>query len=320
MILDEMGKEAAAVIARAGINPDVLRNPENFLSFTEVGRLLQACVTATDCQHFGFLVGRRSTTASLGLVGRLMRNAPTLGQAIRDICVNQKYYVQGAVTYLALQGETAFWGYAVYFQGMQAREQLVDGATAVGVSMFRELSGVSPDAVLSLRQPPRDVEPYRQFYGYVPQFGAEQNAIVFPARLLAAPVQGADRQLRRILEASVAKYWAAKKPSVSEQAIRLLRAAIIFDRASLEEVAGDLGMQARTVNRRLKEEGTTFRDLLNKARFDVAREMLMGTRMPVTDVALAMGYADASTFNHAFQRWAGMAPSEWRGHPEVKQL
>ena len=64
--------------------------------------------------------------------------------------------MRGAVTYLALQDEAAVWGYAGYFQGMQAREQLVDAAAAVGVSMFRELSGAIPDAVLlsSQNRPP----------------------------------------------------------------------------------------------------------------------------------------------------------------------
>jgi hypothetical protein len=76
-VLREMGEDPARVIAGAGINPDMLRNPENSLTFVEVGRLIQACVTATGCEHFGFLVGQRSTTTSLGLVGRLMQNAPS---------------------------------------------------------------------------------------------------------------------------------------------------------------------------------------------------------------------------------------------------
>jgi AraC-like DNA-binding protein len=249
-----------------------------------------------------------------------MRNAPSLGQAIRDICVNQMYSVRGAVTYFAILDDVAVWGYAVYYHGTQAKDQFVDAAAAVGFNMFRELSGASPDVVLVSRPPPVDLEPYRKFYGRAPQFSAEQTGLMFPARLLDAPVPGADRQLRRMLEASVARYWARRKPSVTEQTIRFLRAAILFDRASLEEVARDLGMQTRTVNRRLEEEGTTFRDLLNKTRFDVAREMLVGTAMPVTHIALAVGYADASTFNHAFRRWAGTAPSEWRRNHQVKAV
>ncbi|WP_354119605.1 AraC family transcriptional regulator [Bradyrhizobium sp. LA6.12] len=65
-------------------------------------------------------------------------------------------------------------------------------------------------------------------------------------------------------------------------------------------------------NRRLKAEGTNFRDLLNEARFSVSRQLLAGTKMDVIGISLALGYSEPSSFTHAFQRWSGMTPSEWR--------
>lgn len=311
-VLRDLGQDSGRVIASAGIDPAVLRNPENSLSFIELGSLLQACVDATGCPHFGLLVGQRSATSCLGLIGRLMRNAPTLGEAILDLCRNQIRYIRGAVAYLMVRDEIAYWGYAAYIPGIQALEQIADGAMVIGLNMMRELGGVSPDDVLLARPDPRDVGPYRRCFGITPQFRAEQNALVFPARLLARAVQGADRDLRLILEKSVADYWAVRRPTVADQVVRVLRARVIFADATLEIVAKDLRMQSRTLNRRLQVEGTSFRDLLNQAQFDVARTLLAGTGMAVTDLALALGYADTSAFTHAFRRWAGAAPSEWR--------
>jgi hypothetical protein len=77
-VLRELGEDPVTIITRAGIDPELLRNPENSLSFVKLGKLLQACVAATKCEHFGLLLGQRSGTASLGLVGRLMQTAPTL--------------------------------------------------------------------------------------------------------------------------------------------------------------------------------------------------------------------------------------------------
>ena len=94
----------------------------------------------------------------------------------------------------------------------------------------------------------------------------------------------------------------------------MLRARVIFPDISLEELATELSMQPRTLNRRLQAEGKTFRELVNEARFQVARQLLAGTRMDITNIALALGYADPSGFTHAFQRWSGVAPSEWRTH------
>lgn len=311
-VLREMGHDPAPVIADAGIDPDVLRNPENSLSFVELGRLLQACVDATGCQHFGLLVGQRSAAANLGLVGRLMRTAPTLRDAILDLCTNQRRYVHGAVTYLVIQNDIAFWGYAVHHPGMQAIEQLGDGAIAAGVNFMRELVGETPDEILLTRRAPGDAAPYRRFFGSMPRFDAQQYSMAFPAGLLDLPVRSADRELRRILEKSVAAYWAVQQPSMTDTVTRILRARVIFPDTSLEAVASELSMQPRTLNRRLQAEGKSFRDLVNEARFEVARQLLAGTRMDVTDVAFALGYADPSGFTHAFQRWSGLAPSEWR--------
>jgi AraC-like DNA-binding protein len=102
--------------------------------------------------------------------------------------------------------------------------------------------------------------------------------------------------------------------SVTHAVSRALRARVIFPETSLEEIASEFSMQPRTLNRRLKAEGTTFRELINEARFEVARQLLRGTRMRIADVALTLGYANASGFSHAFQRWSGATPSEWRNN------
>ncbi|OAF15540.1 hypothetical protein AYJ54_39955 [Bradyrhizobium centrolobii] len=307
-----MGQDPATVIAGAGINPDLLRNPENSLSFIELDRLVQACVAATGCEHFGLLVGQRSTTASLGLVGRLMRTAPTLRDAILDLCTNQRRYVRGAVTYLVIQKDTAFWGYAIHHPGMKAIDQIGDGAMAAGFSFMKELVGAAPDEILISRRAPGNTAPYRLLFGSTPRFDAQQYAMAFPVSLLDRPVRSADRELRRILEKSVAAYWAVEQPSMTHTVARMLRARVIFPDISLEAVASELAMLPRTLNRRLQAEGKSFRELVNEARFEVARQLLAGTRMDVTDIALALGYANPSGFTHAFQRWSGVAPSEWR--------
>lgn len=95
---------------------------------------------------------------------------------------------------------------------------------------------------------------------------------------------------------------------------RELRARVIFPDTSLEEIAGEFSMQPRTLNRRLQAEGTTFRELINEARFEVACQLLKGTGMRIADIALALGYANASGFSRSFQRWSGAAPSEWRSN------
>lgn len=311
-VLRDLGVDPRVVVISAGVDPSRLRNPENSLSFDEFGRLVETCVAATGCEHLGLLVGQRSGTNNLGLVGRLMQNAPTLGQAILDLCTNQHRYVRGAVPYLMVQEETAFLGYAVYHPNARAIAHIGDGALAIAFNIMRELVRAAPEAVLTSRRQPRDVAPYKRVFGLLPSFDAEQHALIFPVELLSRPIQNANRALRQTLEKSVAAYWALEQPSATEQVIRYLRARIIFSEATRAGVATYLSMHERSLNRYLRAEGTTFRGLVGEARFEVARQLLSGTRMDVTHIALILGYADVSAFSHAFQRWAGAAPSEWR--------
>jgi Arabinose-binding domain of AraC transcription regulator, N-term len=240
--LRELGEDPVTIITRAGIDPELLRNPENSLSFVKLGKLLQACVAATKCEHFGLLLGQRSGTASLGLVGRLMQTAPTLKDAILDLCTNQRRYVRGAVTYLTIQNDVAFWGYAVHHPHMQAIEQVSEGALAVGFSMIAELVDAAPDEILLARRAPGNTAPYRRFFRSTPRFDAQQYAMAFSTNLLTRPVRSADRELRRILKDSVADYWAVRQPSITDKVVRMLRARIVFPDISLEAVASELSM------------------------------------------------------------------------------
>jgi AraC-like DNA-binding protein len=311
-LLRELGADPADVAARVGLDVGVFRNPENAIPFTAAGKLLRTGAVRTGCAHFGLLLGQRSDTRSLGLVGSLMRNAPTLGRALHDLIDNQYRFDRGGVWYLSVRDGVAMIGYAVHQRGIEGIDHFCDGTMAFAFSGIRELCGASPDEVLLARKPPTDVHPYRRLFQAPVRFDAEQSALVFHADQLERPVPGADPRKRKILEEAVAKYRAIALPSVGDQVVQLLRPSIQFNDFSLETVAHRLIMHPRALNRRLQSEGTTFRKLLNEVRFEVAGQLLLATRMGVTEVAAALGYADTGAFSHAFSRMAGTPPHTWR--------
>ena len=311
-LLQELGADPAEVAASVGIDVRVLDDPENSIPFTAAGKLLQGGAARTGCPHFGLLVGQRGDTRSLGLVGRLMRNARTFGRALQDLVDNQRHYIRGAAVYLIVRDGVAWIGYAVYQPGTEGADQLRDGAVAIGFNMMRELCGALPDEVLLSRRPPADARPYRRFFRVPVRFDAEQSALVFSARELERPVPGADFRMRATLEEAVAKYWTVALPNVTDQVVRMLHPRVLFGDSTQEAVARSLRMHPRTLNRRLRAERTTFRKLVNEARFDMARQLLAGTHMDVSGISGALDYAETSAFTHAFRRMAGTPPVEWR--------
>jgi len=80
---------------------------------------------------------------------------------------------------------------------------------------------------------------------------------------------------------------------------------------TLPDVADELDIHPRTLRRRLAEEGTSFRALLNEARSTVAVDLLRNVGLTVEEVSTRLGYTEVSTFSHAFKRWRGVAPSAY---------
>jgi AraC-like DNA-binding protein len=93
---------------------------------------------------------------------------------------------------------------------------------------------------------------------------------------------------------------------------RALRHVLLDGQGSLDQVAQRFGMHRRTLNRRLRGCGLTFRALQEEARSDIARGLLRETDLPLGEIAAILGYAEPSVFTRAFRRWAGATPSAWR--------
>ena len=319
-LLVESGLEPGHLIRSAGIDPALLRNPESIVPFSAACRLFVLAAEATGFAHIGALVGARGGTQSLGLVGRLMKTAPTLGEAILDLCTNQHRYIRGAVTYLIVQRDTAFWGYAIHQPVLEGASFMCEGAMGIGCAMVREIAGLQPEKVLLARRTPTNGGPFRRALGGPVRFDAEQYAVVLRREWLSKPQRSSDPKLRQILQEQVRAYWAREQPDFSERVSRILMGRLLSRTASAEAVARDLHVTLRTMNRRLEEEGTTFRDLVRQAKYDASRQLMASTSLSLIDIALALGYATPSAFTRAFNAWSGVAPSAWRAAQEQQAL
>ena len=92
----------------------------------------------------------------------------------------------------------------------------------------------------------------------------------------------------------------------------LLRTAILTGHCNADQVAALLSMHRRTLCRRLGQSGTSFQELVDECSFGMVRQMLESPDMEVTQIAAAVGYADASALTRAFKRWTGTTPARWR--------
>ena len=313
-LLRSLGADPAEVFAEARIDPALLDDPDNLISYEARGRLFSCCVARTGCQHFGLLVGERSDLRSLGLVGLLARHSPDVGSALRSIVRYGHLFVRGAVPSLTVDGDTAIFGYDIHRPNVMATDQIGDGALALMTNIMRTLSGSDwkPIEARFSHRKPEDVRPFRRFFRAPLRFDAEQNALVFDRAGLSLRLSGVDAEVQRLLQKEIDALDARHGDGFPGQVRSVLRAALITGHGSADKIAALFSMHSRTLSRRLTTFGTSFQALLDEGRFAIAQQMLQDTALDVAQIATVLNYADASAFTRAFRRWSGTTPAAWR--------
>jgi AraC-like DNA-binding protein len=310
-LLRQLGTDPAPVLAGVGLAASALEFAENTIPYATFGRLMEEGARRSGCEHFGLLVGQAWHLSTMGLVGQLASHSSTVGEGLRLGVVYHHLNSQGGVVFLREQGAVAELGYAIYHRGVQGAYQIYDAVLAAIINYMRELceTGWVPLEVLVAHARPVDASPYHRLFKCPVRFNSGLNALRFASHWLKRPVAGADPRELRDLERQ-----ARELPQLEliEKLQRSLRVLLLSGVASGDAIAEMVAMHRRTLNRRLKAQGTTFREVLEAVRFDAACQLLSATQMAVDDIAAALGYADAGPFTRAFRRRSGTAPGQWR--------
>lgn len=319
-LLTDEGLDADAVIRRHGCDPRLFSDPDNIIAFSAIGRLLSHIAEVTRCPYPGLELGRNGGLDVAGAVGRAVRLAPDVGTALRVLSLKLHLHDRGAAPYLSKNKRQAIFGYTLYCSDVTGADHIHDGAIAIACNMIRELAGPSWRAseIRLFRDQPEDVKPFRDHFQAPLRFGAEQAAIVFPVADLDRPCVSADAQMYARALSDLEALDSATGLGLAQKVRRvLLRLFVTGD--SVGQAAPDRSVVARlfalhprTLNRRLCAEGTSFSVLLSQARYDIARQLLRDTRLPIQDIAYILGYAGTPPFTLAFRRWSGMTAARWR--------
>ncbi|MGB5560849.1 MAG: helix-turn-helix transcriptional regulator [Sedimenticolaceae bacterium] len=142
--------------------------------------------------------------------------------------------------------------------------------------------------------------------------------MVFTADWLNLRISRADPYLQHLLREQINALEFRFCDDLPGQVRGVLRSALLTDHARSHQVAELFSMHSRTLRRRLNDCGTSFQERLDEGRFEIARQMLQDTGTEVSQIAEALGYADASTFIPAFRRWSGSTPARWRAERLAK--
>jgi AraC-like DNA-binding protein len=320
--LESMGISGSAVLRLAGLPSNLFQQTRIWLTTEEMRALYDAIAKVSGDPAIGLRLGSEerpenySPIAIAALFTRSFRDALNRVARYKRLTSPQEIRMSErgkdcAVEFVWLLAEIAespIW---------------IDACFAWTVTIGRRGIGrnIHPSRV-ELRSHVPDQKPYQTFFDCPVKFGARQNRLFFRAEDLDQPFITHNEDLLEAiapqLETELRQYLA--NASLKEQAKGILKRSLAGQRPRLEDVAVELRMSARTLQRKLLEDGTTFHTVMEEARHEMAQHYLRQPSLELNETAYLLGYEDPNSFIRAFHKWEGTSPGEWRSaHSQTVQ-
>ncbi|RON28090.1 MULTISPECIES: AraC family transcriptional regulator [Pseudomonas] len=309
------GLSSEALLAGSGISAADLSRADTRITTNQE---MLVCANAVALRRdIGLELGRRMHVSSYGMLGYALLTSATLGDALR-LALHYPALL-GTLFELSLEedGERIWLTAGDYRENPALAPFNVEFCLVSMKVTCEDLLG-HPLPLLGARfeHPAPDYQArYAERFDCPLQFDAASNAFAFDKRWLEQPLPLADaithqamaeRCRKQNTEFTGRQAWLGR--------IRQLLAAQLSAAPGLDGLAEQLNCSARTLRRHLKDLGCSYQELLDELRFEQAKRMLCEDQLPIYRIAEALGFSETASFRHAFVRWSGVAPSQFRPH------
>lgn len=312
----QLGMDRDELLRCTSLTPLNLSDPDKRISVVALLKLWRAILEKEDDAAIGVSIGRNCRATRLGLVGYSMYYSRDLLEAYQRFA---RYIhiiseaVQIEVTEDREQTTLLFDAHPSLF----ALRHPVEAQLAAVLTVGREItqSDLVPIAIRLPFPHPNDTKQHREVFHCPIHFDQPNAAIVFATSQMRLPVIASDPTLSGYLEElarSTLNSLAIQNESFVDTVRRALWSELPGGKPNLWRTASGLGISARTLQRRLREDNTSFTTLLDELRRELAGDLLADKKLAVSDVAFLLGYSEPSAFQRAFRRWRGVSPQRFR--------
>jgi AraC-like DNA-binding protein len=311
----------ATTIERLGVDPsefmraigiDESSGPDTFVPGSRVEIALQQLGRRLGDPAIGIAIARASPFGTLGTFDYVIWSSRTLRDAMTRFVRLYAFVARGVALKLEERGGVA----RLSLQTPKAGRAtvLADIALGLTVSRARAASTELPLRTVAFRHAAEDATPYADFFGVTPSFEQPEDALAFDAKVLGAVLPTRDAQTAALLEAEMLRAIAKGKTAdpLVDRAKTALARAIPNEALTLSDLAEALGQSSRSLQRQLRQRGTSHRELLDAVRRELALELLADGRNSTAIVAHTLGFATPQAFYRAFLRWTGTTTAAWR--------
>jgi AraC-like DNA-binding protein len=311
---DSLGLDWAPLMRSAGLDPAGLAVQDRWIPAAAVARLLETSAAASGREDFGLRLAGLRRLANLGPLALVIREEPDV-RSVLEMLIRYEHAYNQAISIALSEAD----GLATIRVDLDLGEpagarQATELAVGALHRIHRQLHGArwQPLSVCFAHRAPADLGTHLRIFGPALQFRREFAAIIVRAGDLAAPNTIADPLLRPYAHQFLATLGPPAEDTMVARIRALIEALLPAGHCSIVQVARSLGVDRRTVQRRLAASGQSFSSLRDAVRADLAERLVPNPRRSLTEIAEELGFSEPSAFSRWFRGRFGCSPSQWR--------
>jgi AraC-like DNA-binding protein len=318
-MLDYLGRRGVVVeeVARAiALDVAALAAPDRRVPGSIVERLWDEAERRTQDPHVGLHMGESYSPGALDILGYVVLSCRTAGDALDRLARYAPILNDGLRVRVTRERDMTLCRFDALdgldnYLTRAPRHPIEAMCSGVAVTM-RHLTGraIEPRDIAFCHRAPADIAEHRRVFGEDVQFGAVDNRLTFLTTDLGAAVRSGNPALLEVFERHANAVIDALDPQgpVSRRVVHLLSERMKGIMPTLDDVASELAMSARSLQRSLKTEGTSYQVLSDDVRRELAVRHLAVRGTSAAQVAFLIGFSEPSAFSRAFRRWTGSTP------------
>lgn len=308
------GLNPEAMLRKAGLSPRSLLDPDIPISTMAVRQLLEDSALAAGAEDFGLQLSSDRRLSNMGPISVVMREAPNARQALESLCRYMRLINASLLTSIEDYDDAVLICEEILVADRHPARQSIEMAVGVLYRTMDELLGSAwrPRSVCFKHRPPHGPTCHKTLFGGVVEFNASFNGIVCAAKDLAAPMPANDYRMSPYVRRFLDQALSGMDESATHTVQQVVAAMLPGGRCTSDQVAKHLGVDRRTLHRRLSAEGTNFLALLQSVRSELASRQILDSDRSLTELADLLGFSSSSAFAFWFRKHFGMTVSRWK--------
>ncbi|MFT4025211.1 MAG: AraC family transcriptional regulator [Novosphingobium sp.] len=315
-LVEELGGNADDLLAGAGLERAAIAGARPQVTYRQLFQLIDQTAETLRCADFGMRLAARQGSNVFGPLGQVMKHSRTFGEALAYVGTHAfAHSLAARIWQRRLPGEGGlFSSHDILVEGLTHRGQAIEQILLVGHLFAMELTGgrARVRRVHFRHQPLSPPKVYRRYFGCEVSFGQNEDGVLYSDHDLAAPIVAPDPEAYQTAIQFIEARFDRQRPPIHALVRGVVMQSLWTGECSNAHVAAELGLHARTLHRRLGDEGTSFQQIKDEVRRDVLRYYLGQTDLDLSTISEKLGFAEQSVLTRRCRRWFAATPTQVR--------